>query len=175
MVQNHLFQVLSLVMMEPPHSLDAHAVHDEKAKAIRSLRLKAKDAHVVFGQYRGYGNETGVGKGSNTETFAAMRLEIDNWRFKGVPVYLRTGKALAEKRTHVVVEFKKPPFSLYRESEGTSPNRITFEVSPREGISVGFNVRNKGDGYSVRSVKSEFVHPEESPEAYERILADLLS
>lgn len=175
MVQNHLFQMLSLAAMEPPHDLGSDSLHDEKAKVVRSLRFgKDLASHVVFGQYRGYREESGVTPDSRTETFAALRLEVHNWRFKGVPVYLRTGKALDSKRTRVVVEFKHVPHVLFNESENAEPNRIVFEASPREGISVEFNVRDPLVKGRVKPVRSEFLQ-EDTPEAYERILSDFLA
>jgi glucose-6-phosphate 1-dehydrogenase len=175
MVQNHLFQMLALVAMEPPNDLGSSSLHDEKAKVVRSLRFgKSLSSHVVFGQYSGYQGEAGVTKDSRTETFAALRLEVHNWRFKGVPVYLRTGKALHSKHTRVVVEFKSVPPVLFNEAESAKPNRIVFEASPNEGISVEFNVRDRSGKDTIRSVRSEFLQ-EESPEAYERILSDFLS
>lgn len=175
MVQNHLFQVLALATMEPPHSLSSTAIHDEKVKVIRSLRLgKDLASHVVFGQYTGYKNEQGILESSRTESFAALRLEVHNWRLKGVPIYLRTGKALAEKKTKVVIEFRKNESILYNELSELDRNRIVFEISPYEGISVGFNVKEYGETKKTRAVWSEFIQIEEGPEAYDRILLDLL-
>ncbi|MDD5377141.1 MAG: glucose-6-phosphate dehydrogenase [Candidatus Gracilibacteria bacterium] len=175
MVQNHLFQVLALATMEPPHTLTSTAIHDEKVKVIRSLRL-GKDllSHVVFGQYAGYKDEAGIPESSRTETFAALRLEVHNWRLKGVPIYLRTGKALSGKKTKVVVEFRKNASILYNEQDELDRNRIIFEISPYEGISVGFNVKEYGETKKTRAVWSEFIQTKEGPEAYARILSDLL-
>lgn len=103
-----------------------------------------------------------------------MRLEVHNWRLKGVPIYLRTGKALAEKKTKVVIEFRKNASILYNEQDELDRNRIIFEISPYEGISVGFNVKEYGETKNTRAVWSEFIQTTESPEAYERILSDLL-
>ena len=176
MVQNHLFQVLALAVMEPPHGLSSSALHDEKVKVIRSLRFgKHLDSHVVFGQYRGYRQEEGVRSDSRTETYAALKLEMHNWRFKGVPVYLRTGKALGSKNTRVVVEFNRVPPVLFNEAALAEPNRIVFEISPKEGITVGFNVKDQSGRDVVRSVNSEFLQDDDSPEAYVRILSDFLS
>jgi glucose-6-phosphate 1-dehydrogenase len=130
---------------------------------------------VVFGQYRGYRQEEGVRSDSRTETYAALKLEMHNWRFKGVPVYLRTGKALGSKNTRVVVEFKRVPPVLFNEAALAEPNRIVFEISPKEGITVGFNVKDQSGRDVVRSVNSEFLQDDDSPEAYVRILSDFLS
>lgn len=130
---------------------------------------------MVFGQYRGYREESGVRSDSRTETYAALKLEMHNWRFKGVPVYLRTGKALGSKGTRVVVEFKKVPPVLFNEAAEAEPNRIIFEISPKEGITVGFNVKDQSLRDAVRPVKSEFFQEEGSPEAYVRILSDFIA
>lgn len=162
MVQNHLFQVLALAIMEPPHTLSSTAIHDEKAKVVRSLRIgKDLESHVVFGQYSGYKKEVGIPETSQTETFVALRLELHNWRLKGVPIYLRTGKALASKKTKVVVEFRKNASILYNEQDELDRNRIIFEISPYEGISVGFNVKEYGETKKTRAVWSEFIQAEE--------------
>lgn len=175
MVQNHLFQVLALTVMEPPHDLSGQSLHDEKVKVIRSLRLgKNLASHAVFGQYEGYLSEKGVAPDSRTETYAALRLEVHNWRFKGVPVYLRTGKALDAKTTRVVVAFKEIPSVLFNEGGSAVPNRIVFEVSPKEGIVVQFNVKGRSGKDSLRHVRSEFADSEPSQEAYGRILSDFL-
>jgi glucose-6-phosphate 1-dehydrogenase len=176
MIQNHLFQVLALTVMEPPHSLASSAIHDEKVKAVRALRLGADlPSHAVFGQYAGYRGEPGIPPSSRTETFAALRLELHNWRFKGVPIYLRTGKALAEKKTEIVIEFRKNASILYNEADDVERNRIVFSVSPYEGISVGFNVKAYGEPKKTEPVWSEFAQTTESPEAYVRILTDLIA
>lgn len=176
MIQNHLLQVLALTVMEPPHALTSGAIQDEKAKVIRALRLcNDFSSHVVFGQYDGYRNEPGISKDSRTETFAALRLELHNWRFKGVPIYLRTGKSLSGKRTKIVIEFRKNASILYNEHNGLERNRIVFDVSPHEGISLGFNAKSYGETKNTQPVWSEFIQTEDSPEAYERILSDLFA
>lgn len=175
MIQNHLFQVLSLAAMEPPYSLASSAIQDEKVKVLRSLRLgKDNLSHVVFGQYSGYKSESWVAENSRTETFVALRLEIHNWRLKGVPIYIRTGKALASKTTRIVVEFKKNTSILYSEPTDLERNRIIFEIAPDEGITVGFNVKEYGTSSKTRSVTSEFLQSKEWSEAYEHIMSELL-
>ncbi len=193
MVQNHLLQVLALISMEPPVSLHAEAVRDEKVKllnSIRPLRSQAVGQNVVRGQYthgagsatdlRAYRREARVQADSNVETFVALRLLIDNWRWSGVPFYLRTGKALPLSASEVRVQFRPTPNVLF--AAGCGPrldaNALTLRLQPHEGISLRFNGKVPGVNLTVRPVRMQFRYDSEfgayTPEAYERLLLDAL-
>ncbi|MGH9240599.1 MAG: glucose-6-phosphate dehydrogenase, partial [Vicinamibacterales bacterium] len=137
-VQNHMFQLLTLVAMEPPISFGSEDVRDEKVKVLHAVPPMTEDAvahNVVRGQYEGYRREPNVDPESRTETFVGMRLKVDNWRWAGVPFYLRTGKKLARRDTHVAVHFKRAPFMLFRDTpvECTNPNVLELRIQPDEG------------------------------------------
>lgn len=184
-VQNHLLQILALVAMEPPSSLAADAVRDEKVKALASLRLPTAmgepGRHVVRGQYEGYLQEKGVAAGSTTETYIACRTYIDNWRWGGVPFLIRTGKGLPARFTSVAVQFRMPPHSLFGSwSEcHLRPNHLTLRIQPREGIDLGFDVKEPGSGLTMRPAKLSFDYQSffsrPTPEAYQRLLQDVVS
>jgi glucose-6-phosphate 1-dehydrogenase len=190
-VQNHLLQVLALTAMEPPASFDANAIRDEKVKALRSIRpLEPQDLtrSVVRGQYTqgeiegveipGYREEEGVSRRSNVETFLALELDIDNWRWAGVPFYLRTGKHLPHRVTEVALQYKQVPFLPLPPSAVTSvePNTMVLNVQPEEGITLEFAAKVPGATFRVRGVALEFRYSkaftEHAPEAYERVLRD---
>ena len=194
MLQNHLMQVLALVTMEPPVSLDAEPVRDEKVKllsAVRRLRPEQVAAQVVRGQYReglvagaaqaAYRTETKVRPQSNVETFVALNLFIDNWRWSDVPIYLRTGKALPVSASEVRVQFKPTPNVLFAAQCGPSldANALTLRLQPNEGISLCFTGKVPGLGYGLRPVPMEFSYDSEfgayTPEAYERLLLDAIA
>jgi glucose-6-phosphate 1-dehydrogenase len=185
MFQNHIFQLLSLIAMEPPASLNVQDLREEKVKALRSVRpLSRNDVELstVRGQYNGYLNVPGVAPGSQTETYAAVRLFIDNPRWQGMPFYLRSGKSLAEKSTEIIIQFKP----LYR-SLGLSdaigsmdPNVLSFCLQPDEGFHQRFDVKVPDTVADRRSVEMAFHYKDafgESaiPEAYERLLLDALN
>ena len=190
MVQNHMLQLLALVAMEPPSSYDATAVRDEKVKVLRSLRLVAPD-QTVTGQYRagaiggqpvpGYDEE--LGKPSGTETFVAIKAHIDNWRWKGVPFYLRTGKRLPERVTEIVVQFRRVPHSIFAgKGARTQPNRLVIGIQPEENITLSLMAKVPGldrGGVRLRPVPldiamdSAFAGPNKRI-AYERLLLDLI-
>jgi len=194
MVQNHMLQLLALVAMEPPSSFDAAAVRDEKVKVLRSLRpLTAATAadHVVVGQYdegstgdcpvRGYAEE--LGKTSTTETSVAIKAHVDNWRWAGVPFYLRTGKRLAERKTEIVVEFRNVPHSMFAEpGASTRPNRLIIAIQPEENISLEMMAKVPGldrGGIRLREVSLDIDQPHAFSDvrrriAYERLLLDLI-
>lgn len=175
MVQNHLLQVLSLVVMDPPSQLDAIGMRQEKLKVFRSITLgKNFENHVVFGQYDGYPQEKDVVPASKTETFVAMKIEVDSWNFVGVPIYLRTGKAMAKKSTQIVIEFKEIPNILFKKFGPIKKNRIILEVQPNEGIDIHFNIKQNGSSKEAERVKSQFVKEMESKEAYEKLLEDVI-
>jgi glucose-6-phosphate 1-dehydrogenase len=194
MVQNHLMQVLALVTMEPPVSLDAEPVRDEKVKllsAVRRLQPEQVAGQVVRGQYRaglvagaaqaGYRQEPKVNPHSNVETFVALKLFIDNWRWAGVPIYLRTGKALPVSASEVRVQFKPTPNVLFAAQCGPllDSNALTLRLQPNEGISLRFTGKVPGVGYGLRPVRMHFSYDSEfgayTPEAYERLLLDAIA
>jgi glucose-6-phosphate 1-dehydrogenase len=199
MVQNHMLQLLSLVAMEPPATFDADAVRDEKVKVLRAIRpIPAERAGElsVRGQYtsgvvggrpiRDYVAEPGVADGSSTETYAALRVEIDNWRWAGVPFYLRTGRALPKRATEVTIQYRQPPLLLFAHGEHpgheardiVEPNRLTLRIQPDEGISLRFGLKPPGPRISLVPARLGFSYREtfgvEPPEAYERLLLDCM-
>jgi glucose-6-phosphate 1-dehydrogenase len=194
MVQNHLLQILALVAMEPPVSLDAEAIRDEKVKLLRSIRpLSADDVanQVVRGQYfagmvdgdlrPGYRQEPKVKSDSSVETYVAMRLLIDNWRWSGVPFYLRTGKSLPVSASEVRVQFRRTPHVLFAAECGQrlDANAIAIRLQPDEGISLRFNGKVPGTSVAVRPVRMHFSYDAEfgayTPEAYERLLLEAMA
>lgn len=181
MFQNHLLQLLTLVAMEPPASFNADALRNEKVKVLNAVRpIDLMD--TVRAQYEGYSLNEGVAKNSQTATYAALKLYIDNWRWQGVPFYLRSGKALANKTTEIIIEFKRPPHLMFALSsqEDVAPNVLSLCVQPDEGIHLNFEVKVPDGGNQMRSVDMEF-HYNTSfrdraiPEAYERLLLDAIT
>jgi glucose-6-phosphate 1-dehydrogenase len=192
-VQNHLLQVLALTAMEPPASFEADAVRDEKVKLLRSVRaLQPWDLPqlVVRGQYEagtvdsesvpGYREEEGVAANSTTETYLALRLEIDNWRWAGVPFFVRTGKRLERRVTEVAIRYKQVPFLPLPKSaiDSIEPNTTVIRIQPDEGIEVSFAAKVPGSPFRVKTVDLDFSYQEafdeEPPEAYERVIFDAL-
>jgi glucose-6-phosphate 1-dehydrogenase len=191
-IQNHLMQVLSLVTMEPPSSLSADSIRDEKVKllsAIRHYKDDEIDKFTLRGQYKegfvngesvsAYRNENKVDPQSNVETFAAMRLSIDNWRWAGVPIYIRAGKRLPKRATEICVMFKKPPGVLFNKNEHESaPNCFIFRIQPNEGISVACNSKVPGTANLIQPVTMDFQYDnffgKSVPEAYERLIHDCI-
>ena len=180
MFQNHLLQLLSLVAMEPPASLDANAVRNEKAKVLGAIRPIAPE-DAVRGQYEGYREAERVAEDSRTATFAALKLHVDNWRWKGVPFYLRSGKAMAARSSSIIVEFQAPPdvmFGLARK-EAFTPNMLSICIQPEEGVHLRFETKVPDTAAESRSANMDFRYrdafPEVSlPDAYERLLLDAL-
>jgi glucose-6-phosphate 1-dehydrogenase len=191
-VENHLMQLLCLTAMEPPISLAADAVRDEKVKVLRSLRAMERSAvqeNVIRGQYgrgfvrgeevSGYRDEPDVAKGSRIETFVAMRLLVDNWRWSGVPFYVRAGKRLARRVTEIAIQFKKVPHTLFRAPDGgISPNVLAMRIQPDEGIALRFTTKEPGNATILRDVAMDFRYGTAfgggAPEAYERLLLDAM-
>ena len=177
-VQNHLLQVVSLLAMEPPVSADADALRDETVKVLKSIR-SLEPGSIVRGQYGGYREEPGVPPDSEVETFAAMRIEIDSWRWAGVPFYVRTGKALATTLTEAVVEFSEPPRMLFAE-EKRVPHANTLHFRMKPDYLIGLSLQAKRPGEELVSdevfldVQTEQELGVEGPEAYERLLGDAL-
>lgn len=192
MVQNHLLQLVCLFAMEPPSSLDQNAVRDEKIKVLRSLKpITADDAraNTVRGQYTagavegntvpGFLDEL-AGKDSSTETFVALKLEIENWRWSGVPFYLRTGKRLKEKHSEIVVQFQNVPHSIFPEQKfNVSPNLLRIRLQPDEGVQLSVMAKEPGPGgFDLRPVALDLSFAEtfgiRYPDAYERLLMEVL-
>jgi glucose-6-phosphate 1-dehydrogenase len=194
MVQSHLLQLLTVVAMEPPVAFEARAVHDEKVKVLRSIRtpdaetLRRQSVRAQYGQgsiagtpVTGYRSETGIPSGSDTETFVALRLELDNWRWAGVPFYLRTGKRLPKRATEVAIVFRRPPLSLFEKSgvAALESNVLAIRIQPDEGISLKFASKVPGHDFHVDPVQMDFLYSRafgiEPPEAYERLLLDAIA
>ena len=189
MVQNHLTQVMSLVAMEPPVSFDAEAIRDEKVKVLQSIRPLEPD-DVVLGQYsaaradgrpvRGYVEEPGVAEGTVTETYAALRLFIDSWRWQGVPFYLRTGKRLPTRLTQVAVTFREPPVPLFKSFErGRHQGNVLYvRLQPHEGFDLLFDVQVPSDQPRLATMPLTFAYEEafgDLPDAYETLLYDVMT
>jgi glucose-6-phosphate 1-dehydrogenase len=173
-MQNHLFQVLSNLAMEPPVRTDSETVRDEKVKVLKAIP-SLQDSHVVRGQFRGYRAETGVAKDSKMETFAALRLEVDSWRWRGVPFYLRAGKCLPVTCTEVLAKFKLPPTVI--PASKLTHNHLRFRISPDVDIAMGMTVMAPGEAMVGESVEMLARHHPEAMEmeAYERVLGDAMA
>jgi glucose-6-phosphate 1-dehydrogenase len=188
-----MLQVLSLVTMEPPSTFGADAVRDEKVKVLRSVRPFTPDeirTNVVRARYvpglvagqqvPGYRQEEGVAPESNTPTYVALKLMIDNWRWSGVPFYLRHGKRLPKRVTEIAMVYNRPPLRLFRDApeDGMDQNTIIIRIQPDEGTSVKFTAKAPGPSMDLRTVNMDFLYGEsfgaEPPEAYERLLLDAM-
>ena len=173
-VQNHLLEVVSLLAMEPPVNVAGESLRDEKVKVLKAIRpLSPKD--VVRAQFVGYRNEAGVAKDSHVETYAALRLQIDSWRWSGVPFYLRAGKSLAVTATEVVVEMRPPPAHVFGEAGPDRPNYLRFRLSPETAIALGAHAKRPGPAMQGRDVEL-FVdqRDKDEAEAYERLIGAAL-
>lgn len=196
MVQNHLLQLLSLVAMEPPSDLSADGVRDEKVKVLKSLRpfrsVEEVAKNVVRAQYTagtvngaevpGYRREDRVNPGSMTESYVALKILIDNWRWAGVPFYMRMGKRLPRKGTEISIHFKQAPkvlFNAISGSEAMPGNVLVIRIQPNEGISLGIRSKRPGPAATLQAVKMDFLYQTSfgkgSPEAYERLLLDAMA
>jgi glucose-6-phosphate 1-dehydrogenase len=187
-LQNHMMQLLSVVAMEPPAQLDANALRDEKVKVLRSIRpipLEAVNQHVLRAQYGAgdgavaYRDETGVAKNSVTETYVAAKFYVDNWRWSGVPFYLRTGKRLPQDRTMVSLRLKQPPQQLFRETpmEHIEPNWIVLSIQPEESMHIELQAKEPGLDMHTRTLqlRASFRADNERPlGAYEALLLDVI-
>jgi glucose-6-phosphate 1-dehydrogenase len=181
MVVTHLFQVLAFMAMEPPTTLDSDAISEEKNKVFRSMR-PLETANVVRGQYTGYRDEEGVSPDSQTETFVALRAEIDNWRWAGVPFFLRTGKKLAEGARIISIAFREPPKSMFPAGSGVSlsgPDHLTFDLADASRMSLSFYGKRPGPGMKLDKLSMQFaMHDTERAgdvlEAYERLIYDAM-
>ncbi len=191
--QSHMLGMLALVAMEPPVSFEADHVRDEKVKLLRGIRpltAQSADSDFVKGQYTegiidgkrvpGYREEPGVDAASTTETFVAARLFIDNWRWQGVPFYLRTGKRLARKHTEIAITFKKVPHSMFVSAGlGDLPaNTLVMQIQPEEGISLSFQAKRPGSKVCIGTLRMQFSYADvfggQPPEAYQRLLLDCM-
>lgn len=192
MVQNHVLQIVALLVMEPPLSLDGNDIRNEKIKALRSLRLYEDKQDVldnfVRGQYIagnnqvGYTDEPNVNPESNTETFVAGKIMVDNFRWAGVPFYIRTGKRMSQKDTYIHIQFKHVSMNLFPTEaveEVAQPNILTIHISPLEGFSLRLNTKRVGQGTEMKNIRMHQILDEQtsanSPEAYERLLLDSLN
>jgi glucose-6-phosphate 1-dehydrogenase len=191
-LQNHLLQLMSLVAMEPPATFEADALRDEKVKVVRAIGELTPDqiqSDVVRGQYgpgwvaaqpvKGYREEPEVDPESETETFVAARFEVDDWRWSGVPFYLRAGKRLPKRTTEIAIQFKEVPHRLFRDSSTEpDPNLLAIRIQPDEGIMLRFGAKVPGLGIDVRSVTMDFTYGSafsvDSPDAYETLILDAL-
>ncbi|MFW5645069.1 MAG: glucose-6-phosphate dehydrogenase [Bacteroidota bacterium] len=193
MVQNHLLQLVGLVAMEPPVNADSESIRGEIIKLFKSLRpLQEKNvyAQVIRGQYlestvkgekvRSYREEKGVDKKSKTETYAAIKFYIDNWRWNGVPFYIRTGKRMPTRVTEIVIHFKDTPHHIFCRSDGlpNDLNQLIIRIQPNEGLLMKFSMKVPGAGFAVQTVNMDFLYSSLSdkkiPEAYERLLLDCM-
>jgi glucose-6-phosphate 1-dehydrogenase len=173
-IQNHLFQVLSNLCMEPPVRTDSETIRDEKAKVLKAIS-PLRTEHLVRGRFTGYLDEPGVARGSTTETFAALRLDVDSWRWKGVPFHIRAGKCLPVTCTEVFARFRKPP-TVIRESALLN-NHFRFRISPQMTIAIGATVMAPGEamvGRDIEMIASRHPRADEM-EAYERVLTDAMA
>ena len=184
MFQNHLLQLVTLVAMEPPASFKADALRNEKVKilsAIQPINGEQVAYNTVRAQYRGYLEEPDVKDNSTTPTYAALRLFINNWRWQGVPFYLRSGKNMAEKQTQIIIRFKEPPLAMFPMQPGQhmTPNMLVLYLQPDEGVHLRFEAKAPDTVAEARSVDMEFHYaesfgPTAIPEAYERLLLDAI-
>jgi glucose-6-phosphate 1-dehydrogenase len=182
MVVTHLFQVLAFVAMEPPTALEPRAISEEKNKVFRSLKLLDPD-DVVRGQYDGYRSEQGVAPDSQTETFVALRCEIDNWRWSGVPFYLRTGKRMAESARIISISYHEPPHGMFPVGSGIGefgPDHLTFDLDESSRLSLSFYGKRPGPGMRLDKASMQFSisetgHDDEVLEAYERLIHDAMT
>ena len=193
MIQSHLLQLLSLTAMEPPVAFEAQAIRDEKVKVLRSLKPYSKEeisANILRGQYvqgvfegtpvPGYREEAKVSPGSRVETFAALRLEIQNWRWAGVPFFLVAGKRLKKKSTEITLFFKAHPFAIFRlaQCDDNIPNSLTIRIQPNEGVSIRFGLKRPSSGLHIDPAEMDFsyqeVYQDHPPDAYERLLHDAM-
>jgi glucose-6-phosphate 1-dehydrogenase len=173
-VQNHLLQVASLLAMEAPSGRGTEAIRDEKTQAFRSMR-PLEPADVVRGQFRGYRQEEGVAPDSDVETFTAVRLYVDSWRWAGVPFYIRAGKCLPVTATEVLIELKRPPLALFPDSAAAPPNRFRFRLSPHVVLSLGARAKLPGDVMQGEDVELIACHDRRDEMApYERLLRDAM-
>ena len=194
MIQNHVMQLLALTAMEPPSSLDPESIRNEKVKALQALKplvVSGDNSEIVRGVYSqglvdgekaiGYLQEEGIPQDSITETYASLCLQMENWRWKGVPFYLRSGKRLAMKASEIVVQFKRPPEILFGKDSkyALSPNLLVIRIQPNEGITLYLNSKTPGLETRLQPIELAFGYEttfgSNTPEAYERLILDALN
>jgi glucose-6-phosphate 1-dehydrogenase len=185
MIQNHLLQVMATIGMEPPAEYEPDEVRDERAKLLRSIRILRPDEvplYAVAGQYAGFRHEPGVDPSSQAPTYAAVTFYVDNWRWAGIPFYIRTGKKLPKRSTEIAIEYNTAPHTLFsNDGEGSTmrPNLLILRIQPEEGISLRFLSKQPGSGMRLRPVSMDFNYGssfgERSPTAYETLLEDALT
>jgi len=178
-VQNHLLQLVCILAMDPPVSMDADSINDEKMKVLRSIRPLEPD-QIVRGQYEGYREEPGVAPDSDVDTYCALRFEIDSWRWAGVPFTIRAGKGMARTLTEAVVEYVAPPRQLFPDADGTfEPNRMRFRMKPDDLIELSMQVKQPGDRVVMETVDLSVHYSTRlglpGPAAYERLLGDAIA
>ena len=192
MLQNHLLQILCLVAMEPPTNINSESIRDEKLKVLRSLRpLKTNETvdHIVIGQYKdgainakpitSYIDESGVKQESKTETFVALKLWIDNWRWSGVPFFLRTGKRMAEKRSEIVIQFKSVPHNIFDSNSKQKDNQLIIRLQPEESIKLKIMIKKpSASGFHLQELPLDLLfddyYEDDHLDAYERLLMDII-
>jgi glucose-6-phosphate 1-dehydrogenase len=193
MIQNHTMQLVALTAMEPPVSLDPESIRDEKVKVLRAiqpLELRAEGGDVVRARYteglvrgervKGYLDEEGIPGDSTTETYAALRLAINNWRWKGVPFYVRSGKRMARRASEIAIQFRRPPGILFSEGKkfDVAPNTLVLGIQPDEGVTLVMNSKIPGLETRTQPVKLHFryatTYGSNTPEAYERLILDAM-
>jgi glucose-6-phosphate 1-dehydrogenase len=178
MLQSHALQLLTLIALEPPAAFNAQALRDEKVKVLEAIRPLSLE-QGIWGQYEGYRREAGVAADSTTPTYAALQIFLDNWRWKDVPFYLRTGKKLPRKLTEITLQFKPVPHQLFSAAETLTPNLLSLHVQPDEGMHLRFALKKPGAGMQTAPVDMKFFYRDhfgerKLPEAYERLLLDAL-
>ena len=189
MMQNHLMQLLCITAMEPPNNIDSNEVRDEKVKVLKTLRpfdLNKLETCAIRGQYgssvdgskSGYQQEEGVPEGSNTDTYVACKINIDNWRWIGTPFYLRTGKRMKERYSEIYLQFKKLPKNIFANTDNLQPDGILVRIQPDEGVSLYMKAKRPGASTKLQSVSMNFDYDksfsERSPDGYERLLYDAI-
>jgi glucose-6-phosphate 1-dehydrogenase len=174
-IQNHLLQVVGFLAMEPPSASYAEAIRDEQAKVMRSIPPLSADK-LVLGQFEGYRDEAGVAKDSKVPTYAAIELQIESWRWAGVPFYIRAGKSLASTTTEVLVELKAPPQVVFREAAPAMGNYVRFRLSPDVVIALGASAKRVGEGMAGQPTELSVArqHSSDEMDAYERLLGDAM-
>ncbi|MCW0212043.1 MAG: glucose-6-phosphate dehydrogenase [Pseudonocardia sp.] len=178
MISTHLFQLLGFVALEPPTAIDPRGLHEEKAKVFRAIR-RLDPSRVVFGQYEGYRDEKGVADDSTVETFVALEAYVDNWRWKGVPFYLRTGKALGAGRRTITIGFREPPLEMFASDADGTPNELVLELTDDAEIFVDVRAKRPGPELEIAHARMSLKLVEAFPgstavEAYERLLLDAM-
>jgi glucose-6-phosphate 1-dehydrogenase len=184
MFQNHLLQLLTLVAMEPPASFNASALRNEKVKVLTAIQPMTPEQvaeNTVRAQYAGYRSEPEINPNSSTPTYAAVRLFVNNWRWQGVPFYLRSGKNMVEKQSQIIIRFKEPPLAMFPmpPDKKTAPNMLVLFIQPDEGVHLRFEAKAPDTVAETRSVDMEFHYaeafgPTAIPESYERLLIDAI-